>query len=535
MPYPLINPTLKTIGMAAAVSGLLAVYIVAVGIYPAFAARQILPPSLTLGYLMLAGVWFYTGWTYARSGSWLNGGIGAGTTGVVSGAVYVSVLELAKTENIQGIFVSLSAPTINSAFFGLSGVTAFIVIPLCTGVLSLAGFLIANTPSRVRSCFLSAFVGILLAALLRDLWTALFSNLTGTRRWASWIYAAGGLTWIGAAVAALAGVAFQFARSRRMDNGGRGGDIGAVVVFVLIAIVIPYFTNAFVAQVMLLVGLYALMGMGLNLELGLAGLLDLGFVAFFAIGAYAMALLSADAPIAIARLTFWEALPIATICAALGGFVFGLPVLRVRGDYLALATLGLGEIVRILVVSDFMASTLGGAQGIVAVPRPSLGDTPMTSQLSMYYLTLALSALVAIAGYRLRHSPIGRAWMAARDDEDAAATLGVDLVKSKLKAYVLGAAFAGIAGALFASTLGSVFPQSFKLDVSINVLALLVIGGLGSLPGVFVGSLILIGMPEFLREFGEFRYLFYGVLLILVMRLRPSGLWPSSLKARGEI
>ncbi|RWX64345.1 branched-chain amino acid ABC transporter permease, partial [Mesorhizobium sp. M2A.F.Ca.ET.039.01.1.1] len=287
-----------------------------------------------------------------------------------------------------------------------------------------------------------------------------------------------------------------------------------------------------VAQVMLLVGLYALMGMGLNIELGLAGLLDLGFVAFFAIGAYATALLTSDSPLALAHLSFWEALPIATLCAAAGGFIFGLPVLRVRGDYLALATLGLGEIVRIIVVSDMAAPAIGGAQGIVGIPRPKLIDHPMVSQLSLYYLTFALACLVAFAAWRLQHSPVGRAWTAARDDEDVAATLGLDLVRSKLRAYVLGAAFAGVAGALFATTLGSVFPQSLRLDVSINVLALLVIGGLGSLPGVFVGSFILIGLPEFLREFGEYRYLFYGFVLILVMRVRPQGLWPAPLSAR---
>ncbi|TIW07756.1 MAG: branched-chain amino acid ABC transporter permease, partial [Mesorhizobium sp.] len=259
-----------------------------------------------------------------------------------------------------------------------------------------------------------------------------------------------------------------------------------VVILMVAALLVPFLTNAFVAQVMLLVGLYALMGMGLNIELGLAGLLDLGFVAFFAIGAYATALLTSDSPLALAHLSFWEALPVATLCAAAGGFIFGLPVLRVRGDYLALATLGLGEIVRIIVVSDMAAPAIGGAQGIVGIPRPKLIDHPMVSQLSLYYLTFALACLVAFAAWRLQHSPVGRAWTAARDDEDVAATLGLDLVRSKLRAYVLGAAFAGVAGALFATTLGSVFPQSLRLDVSINVLALLVIGGLGSLPGVFV-------------------------------------------------
>jgi len=277
-----------------------------------------------------------------------------------------------------------------------------------------------------------------------------------------------------------------------------------------------------------MVGLYALMGMGLNIELGLAGLLDLGFVAFFAIGAYATALLTSASPLGIAHLSFWTALPIAVLVAAIGGSVFGLPVLRVRGDYLALATLALGEIIRILVVSDMLRPYIGGAQGILGVPRPSIGSLMLVSQTALYYLTLALTVLVGLVGWRLQNSPIGRAWMAAREDEDVAAALGVDLVKIKLLAYTLGAAFAGVAGAIFATMLGSIFPQSFQLLISINVLALLIVGGLGSFPGVFIGALVLIGLPELLREFGEFRYLLYGILLIVAMRYRPEGLWPAA-------
>ncbi|RWC16715.1 MAG: branched-chain amino acid ABC transporter permease [Mesorhizobium sp.] len=517
---------------AGAVCGFTGVYIVGVGVFSAFGARSVLAHAVSLGQLLLLAVAFTGGW-YAVSNRQLKPferWLASAGTGLLAGLSYAAVLLVARGANVQGLFVAFNQPTLSAALLGQSGAGAIAALAGLASVTALAGAAIRQCPSAVRRTILAAAVAVLFGALLRDLWVSLFSTLLRGRWWVSTIYvSSGGLTWVGAGIAVLAGVAWQIAHYL---IGQRRTPMIDVVILMVAALLVPFLTNAFVAQVMLLVGLYALMGMGLNIELGLAGLLDLGFVAFFAIGAYATALLTSDSPLALAHLSFWEALPVATLCAAAGGFIFGLPVLRVRGDYLALATLGLGEIVRIIVVSDMAAPAIGGAQGIVGIPRPKLIDHPMVSQLSLYYLTFALACLVAFAAWRLQHSPVGRAWTAARDDEDVAATLGLDLVRSKLRAYVLGAAFAGVAGALFATTLGSVFPQSLRLDVSINVLALLVIGGLGSLPGVFVGSFILIGLPEFLREFGEYRYLFYGFVLILVMRVRPQGLWPAPLSAR---
>lgn len=516
------------------IGGLVGLYVVMVGVFAAFSARPIVAQMVSLGQIMLLSIGLVVGWSAANPKQSLAGRLASGAAaGVLAGLVYAGVLLIAREAKLQAMFVALTPSALNTALFGKAGLAALLVAAAIAGLAALAGAAIRQAPGTVRRALLAVGVAILMGALLRDLWVSFFSSLLGGRWWVTKIYAGNGLSWTGTAIAAVVGLAWHAFRTlARREAGRRQTSLIGIALLLVAAILIPYFTNAFVAQVMLLVGLYALMGMGLNIELGLAGLLDLGFVAFFAIGAYVTGLLTADSPLAIAHLSFWEALPIATLCAAAGGFVFGLPVLRVRGDYLALATLGLGEIVRLLVVSDMSAPLIGGAQGIVGIPRPSLGDAPMVSQLSLYYLTLALTCLVALAGWRLQHSPVGRAWAAAREDEDVAATLGLDLVRSKLRAYVLGAAFAGVAGALFATTLGSIFPQSFKLDVSINVLALLVVGGLGSLPGVFVGSLILIGLPEFLREFGEYRYLFYGFLLILVMRVRPQGLWPDPLQAR---
>jgi branched-chain amino acid transport system permease protein len=300
----------------------------------------------------------------------------------------------------------------------------------------------------------------------------------------------------------------------------------------LALVLLPAFAGSYVGQVLMLVGLYILMGMGLNLEVGLAGLLDLGFVAFFAVGAYSTALLTTDSSHALLHLTYWEAMPIAVVLSILVGVLFGLPVLGVRGDYLAVATMGLGEIVRVIVQSDFAAPLLGGAQGILQIPKPSLGHFLLGNPVSLFYLTLVASAVAAFVAWRLENSRLGRAWMALRDDEDVAQALGINLIRSKLLAYGLGAAFAGLAGSIFATMLSSVYPSSFQLLISINVLALIIVGGMGSLPGVVLGSIALIGLPELLREFGEYRYLFYGAVLIVMMRLRPEGLWPSDVRQR---
>jgi branched-chain amino acid transport system permease protein len=300
----------------------------------------------------------------------------------------------------------------------------------------------------------------------------------------------------------------------------------------LLVALFPMFAGNFIGQVLLVVGLFTLMGMGLNLEVGLAGLLDLGFVAFYAVGAYTTALLMADSPYALAQLSFWQAMPVAVFVSVIVGVIFGIPVLKIRGDYLAVATLALGEIVRVIVLSDAAAPLLAGANGILQIPRPEIGSFVLGTPVSLFYLTLAASLVAAYVAWRLGESRLGRAWMAIRDDEDVAQALGINLIQVKLLAYGLGAAFAGLAGSIFAVMLGSIYPHSFQLIISINILALIIVGGLGSLPGVAVGALVLIGLPEMLREFGEFRYLFYGLAIIAVMRLKPAGLWPSAARRR---
>jgi branched-chain amino acid transport system permease protein len=400
--------------------------------------------------------------------------------------------------------------------------------------------LIRRFGGRLRRPLVLAVAAVLVAGLLSDLLLSFSPALGILSNTIAWFVSSDGVSQPGAVVIALA----TFLISTLVEISGRRGMVSELILAtprrrricavlgVAVVLALPLLTNQFIAQICVLVGLYALMGLGLNIELGMAGLIDLGFVAFFAIGAYTVGLLSGHNETAIANLSFWVCLPIAVLASSIAGLLFGLPVLRVRGDYLAVATLGLGEIIRVLVVSDMMRPLLGGAQGLVEIPKPSIAGVSFNNPIYIFYLTAALAGIAAWCAWRLDHSRIGREWMALREDEDVAEALGIDPVKTKMLAYVIGAAFAGAAGAVFAAMLGSVFPHSFQLLISMNVLALLVAGGAGSLPGVFLGAAILVGLPELMREFGEYRYLFYGFVLVIVMRMRPEGLWPAAVRIR---
>jgi branched-chain amino acid transport system permease protein len=220
------------------------------------------------------------------------------------------------------------------------------------------------------------------------------------------------------------------------------------------------------------------------------------------------------------------------LVSGLAGVLLGIPVLRMRGDYLAIVTLGFGEIIRILATSEAIKPIAGGAQGILQIPDPVFFGTELNHAQTLYYVIL-LGCLIALyVAWRLSDSRIGRAWIAIREDEDVAEAMGVNLVQYKLLAFATGATLSGLAGAIFAVKLGSIFPHSFNLLISINVLSLIIVGGMASLPGVAVGALILVGLPELLREFAEFRLLMYGGLLVAMMLIKPEGFWPAERRRR---
>jgi branched-chain amino acid transport system permease protein len=307
---------------------------------------------------------------------------------------------------------------------------------------------------------------------------------------------------------------------------------GALVLIVVL--LLPLGFTGFIPAVIALIALYALMGLGLNITLGLAGLLDLGFVAFFAVGAYTTALLTSTGELGIAQWNFFVAIPFAMLVAMGFGILLGLPILGIRGDYLAIATLGFGEIIAILARSDLLKDFIGGPRGILNVPKPldSLGiDIPPDHWLAgpnqIYYISLICIVVISFIAIRLRDSRLGRAWVAIREDEDVAEALGINLVQTKSLAYMLGAAFAGLGGAIFAALYGSIISSSINLNVSILIVTIVTLGGMGSIPGVILGAIVIIGLPELFREFAEYRFLFYGVALILVMHWRPEGLLPS--------
>jgi branched-chain amino acid transport system permease protein len=275
-----------------------------------------------------------------------------------------------------------------------------------------------------------------------------------------------------------------------------------------------------------------MMGLGLNIVVGYAGLLDLGYVAFFAFGAYTMGVLTTTGELGISNLNFWAALPISMLVGVAWGLILGFPVLRMRGDYLAIVTLGFGEIIRLLALSDWLAPIEGGAQGVLHIPNPVFFGYTLDNPQTMYYLVILGSVLAAFITIRLRDSRLGRQWMAMREDEDVAEAMGINLVQTKLLAFAIGAAFSALAGAIFAARLGNIFPHSFNLLISINALALIIVGGLGSIPGVIVGALVLVGLPELLREFTEYRLLMYGALLIIMMLVRPEGFIPEATRKR---
>jgi branched-chain amino acid transport system permease protein len=289
-------------------------------------------------------------------------------------------------------------------------------------------------------------------------------------------------------------------------------------------LIVPLFLGTYWNQVLGSVGIYILMGLGLNVVVGLAGLLDIGYVAFFAIGAYTLGML--NSPHFDIYMGFWLVVPIAIGLAALAGILLGIPVLRMRGDYLAIVTLGFGEIIRLLSLN--LVDLTHGPQGVLKIQPPSIFGFKFDSPLLFLYLIIVGCFLTASVTRRLRDSSIGRAWIAIREDEGAARAMGINTIRYKLLAFATGAAFAGLGGAIFASRQTAIFPMDFTLFVSINVLCIIILGGMGSIPGVIVGSLFLMGLPELLRGVQEYRLLAYGALLVVMMIVRPEGLWPAA-------
>ncbi len=292
----------------------------------------------------------------------------------------------------------------------------------------------------------------------------------------------------------------------------------AIVVILAVMIVAPIAFGPYATVILTNALLYAILALGLNIVVGYAGLLDLGYAAFFAVGAYSVGILTTTF-----GWTFWEAIPVAVIAAIVAGVVIGGPTLRLRSDYLAIVTLGFGEIVRIAARN---LQITGGASGIIGIQQPWLFGWHIATPTDFYYVFLALAIIGILVSVRLANSRLGRAWLYVRHDEDAAEAMGIDRVRVKLAAYIIGAIYGAIGGAFFAVNFTAISPQSFSFQQSTLFLMAVVLGGMGKIPGVILGAFIVVLGPELLRDLGSFRYLVFAVGLLLIMLYRPSGIWP---------
>lgn len=301
-----------------------------------------------------------------------------------------------------------------------------------------------------------------------------------------------------------------------------------IIMYLLLAfalIYIPHNWGSYWNYVFGTVGIYVLLGIGLNMITGWAGQLVIGYSFFFAVGAYTFAIFTSPEPHNL-MWNFWIATGLGILAAALSGLLLGLPILNLRGDYLAIVTLGLGEIIRILLKSDMLTDFTGGPRGLQKIAGPTLFGKPFNSDVDFMYLIIVAVLVVSFLAHRLQNSRTGKAWYAINLDETVAKATGVSSFGSKLLALTLSAAIAGLAGAIFASRNQFTGPDDHTLMVSINVICLIIVGGIGNIPGVFLGAFALKGLPEILREIENYRMLVFGVLLIVMMRIRPEGFLP---------
>jgi branched-chain amino acid transport system permease protein len=531
------------------IGGLVGVLIALVGMVEEFDKRDIIAGTLSMGRTLLLLAVFVTAYTAAGSITSRPGKILAGAMSGLLFSIVISLLALAvENFNMRSILVNASPPLIRILTFEQGLPSGLVTLLLAGVVLGAVGGAINILPSRFRKAVLLGLAMVAFLGLMQEILEVTLRSTPVLSSALGWMFGKGtekGLSVAGAIVVFLvvaignvlwegnsAKVQAQFSKlPPRSQRSVRWLIYGLIILIVLY---LPAVLGLYLTEVINSTGLMILMGLGLNIVVGFAGLLDLGYVAFYAIGAYTVGVLtnlSGELTWSVG-MNFWLALPIGVAMATFAGFVLGIPVLNMRGDYLAIVTLGFGEIIRILALSDFLKPTIGGSQGIVTIPPPRFIQWLIDNPQTLYYVIVAGCLLALFIGQRLRDSRLGRSWKAMREDEDVAQAMGINLVATKLMAFATGAAFSGLSGSILAIKLGTIYPHSFALLISINVLSLIILGGMGSIPGVFVGALLLVGLPELLREFSEFRLLIYGALLVIMMQVRPEGFWPEATHKR---
>ena len=546
------------------VGGLTAAFVSANGMVEAFSERAVLG-RVTLGSLLLVAVPVLVGYLAGRPPPVLQGfatprpgwrNVAGGLlAGLLSGVVMAVFVTLIATFDVRRILINVTPGLVREAprllTFGLElGAGGLVLILALNAVLGAVAGTLHLLPARWRRAVFAAALWVLAFAMLQPVIVQVLRGIQAELRiWtaplADFLYEPTGALSVPGAVA-VAALAFGIhalltregrrpVRARLEPLPERSRRLLRLVVLAGILFVLgllPQILGPFLSEVLNIAGIFLLMALGLNIVVGLAGLLDLGYVAFFAVGAYTTALLTSPQSSLGVGWIFWAAVPFVVLAAAVSGLAVGTPVLRMRGDYLAIVTLGFGEIARLLFLSDWLKPTFGGAQGIIQVRDITIGPIEIGGPQAFFYAIFCFVLLAAYVTYALQDSRVGRAWMAMREDEAVAEAMGVNIVTAKLSAFIAGAMLAGFGGALFASKIGSVFPHSFSVIVSITILVVIIVGGMASVPGVVLASFVLVGLPELLREFAEYRFLIYGALLIFMMQRRPEGFIPSRRRAQ---
>jgi branched-chain amino acid transport system permease protein len=529
------------------IGALTAVMLSLIGMVEAFNKRDIIYNVVTMGNALLLLTAVFLSYLAAKRARREQAAMAIGLAilvGLMTAAGIALLVAVGKTINLRMVFINAS-PSLYQILTFYLGPKPGIPLLLLSGVLSgLAAGVLFLAPANIRKTIVTALSSVIIAGVLQDMLRPVISLWGPLAKINLFLFAPNGLSIKGAIglFVLIAVLVFVWGRKgsavKSKVQGLPAGQqrklkLATILVIAFILLVLPKILGLFLSEVLTIVGLYVLLGLGLNIVVGFAGLLDLGYVAFFAVGSYVVAILTSP-ELGFFSLGFWSALPFVIAAGILSGVLLGVPVLKMRGDYLAIATLGFGEIIRILVLSDWLRPWIGGAQGIGQIPNISIAGYTFTTPQQVYYFILAGCLLVGFISWRLRDSRLGRAWMAVREDEDVAQAMGINLVATKLMAFATGAGFSALSGAIFATKIGSVYPHSFNVIVSINIICLIIVGGMGSIPGVIVGSFALVGLPELLREFADYRLLVYGAALVAMMLLKPEGLWPD-VKRRREL
>lgn len=543
-------------------TGITLAFICAIGMVESFDRRPVTNPGLSLGIAALLWVPPLAAYLATRRKA-LEGfevepaGVNDLSAGALVGAISGLILVMfvwgvdALLDGgiaIRDIFPRLSPAMLEIVTFGLDLPAGLTLLFLGCVVLAVAGSALHLMSRPVRRGIEFGLMYVFAVSLLEPVVTDIIDDRSDA------LYArSGGLKPTAAVVVFILSAAITAWSTHRdvptvrsrfealdMKRQRRATIVGVAISVALFA-VLPRLLGGIMNELLANIGLFILMALGLNIVIGLAGILDLGYVAFFAVGAYGTAVLtSPGSPAFSPEFSWWVALPIVIVLAVLAGLIVGTPVIRMRGDYLAIVTLGFGEIVRILFLSDWLSDAFGGSQGIRQIPGIEwlTGEIKGVDPERIFYMVAVFVLLAVYVSWRLQYSRIGRSWMAMREDESVAEAMGINTVTAKLLAFVIGAVLASFGGAIFAAKVGSVFPSSFELLVSIIVLVVIIVGGMGNIPGVMLGAALLIGVlggptqPGLLQEFQEFKLLIYGALLVVVMLLKPEGLLPSRHRSR---